>query len=73
MKLGVSMHNHVSRFEKLLIDLKNLHEDIKDKAKTMFLLHSFRKEFSHFMTILLYGKNVIIFKDVCTTLINLQI
>lgn len=73
MKLGVSMHNHVSRFEKLLIDLKNLHEDIKDKAKTMFLLQSFRKEFSHFMTILLYGKNVIIFKDVCTTLINLQI
>ncbi|KAH9733924.1 retrovirus-related pol polyprotein from transposon TNT 1-94-like protein [Citrus sinensis] len=32
MKSGVSMHDHVSRFEKLLADLKNLDEDIKDES-----------------------------------------
>ena len=35
MKPGVSMHDHVSRFEKLLVDLKNLHKDIKDEVNVM--------------------------------------
>ena len=67
------MHNHVSRFEKLLADLKNLDEDINDEVKTMILLHLLPKEYSHFVTTLIYGKNVIIFKDVCTALTNLEI
>ena len=73
MKHGVSMHDHVSRFEKLLADLKNLDEDIKDEVKAMILLHSLPEEYSHFVTTLIYGKSVIVFKDVCTTLINLEI
>ncbi|KAH9754532.1 Integrase catalytic domain-containing protein [Citrus sinensis] len=73
MKPGVSMHDHVSRFEKLLVDLKNLDEDIKDEIKAMILLHSLPEEYSHFVTTLIYGKSVIIFKDVCTTLTNLEI
>ncbi|KAH9802505.1 Integrase catalytic domain-containing protein [Citrus sinensis] len=73
MKPGVSMHDHVSRFEKLLTDLKNLDEDIKDEVKAMILLHSLPEEYSHFVTTLIYGKSVIIFKDVCTTLTNLEI
>ncbi|KAH9679295.1 retrovirus-related pol polyprotein from transposon TNT 1-94-like protein [Citrus sinensis] len=73
MKHGVSMHDHVSRFEKLLADLKNLDEDIKDEVKAMILLHSLPEEYSHFVTTLIYGKSVIIFKDVCTTLTNLEI
>ncbi|KAH9733955.1 Integrase catalytic domain-containing protein [Citrus sinensis] len=36
MKSGVSMHDHVSRFEKLLADLKNLDEDIKDESVIVF-------------------------------------
>ena len=40
IKPKMSMHNHVSRFEKLLADLKNLDEDIKDEVKAMILLHS---------------------------------
>ncbi|KAH9684587.1 hypothetical protein KPL70_013604 [Citrus sinensis] len=73
MKPGVSMHNHVSRFEKLLADLKNLDEDIKDEVKAMILLHSLPEEYSHFVTTLIYGKSVIIFKDVCTALTSLEI
>ncbi|KAH9648687.1 hypothetical protein KPL70_025692 [Citrus sinensis] len=73
MKPGVSMHDHVSRFEKLLADLKNLDEDIKDKVKVIILLHSLLEEYSHFVTTLIYGKSVIIFKDVCITLTNLEI
>ncbi|KAH9669065.1 Integrase catalytic domain-containing protein [Citrus sinensis] len=37
MKSRVSMHDHVSRFEKLLANLKNLDEDIKDEVKAMIL------------------------------------
>ncbi|KAH9706494.1 hypothetical protein KPL70_012223 [Citrus sinensis] len=73
MKPGVSMHDHVSRFEKLLADLKNLDEDIKDEVKAMILLHSLPKEYSHFVTTLIYGKSVIVFKDVCTVLTSLEI
>ena len=73
MKHGWSMHDHVSGFEKLLADLKNLDEDIKDEVQTMILLHSLLEEYSHFMTTLIYGKSVIVFKDVCTTLTNLEI
>ncbi|KAH9803321.1 hypothetical protein KPL71_001718 [Citrus sinensis] len=73
MKPGVSMHDHVSRFEKLLADLKNLDEDIKDEVKTMILLHSLPEEYSHFVTTLIYGKSVIVFKDVCTALTSLEI
>ncbi|KAH9648400.1 retrovirus-related pol polyprotein from transposon TNT 1-94-like protein [Citrus sinensis] len=73
MKPGVSMHDHVSRFEKLLVDLKNLDENIKDEIKAIILLHSLPEEYSHFVTTLIYEKSVIIFKDVCTTLINLEI
>ncbi|KAH9684220.1 hypothetical protein KPL71_027928 [Citrus sinensis] len=73
MKTGVSMHDHVSRFDKLLADLKNLDEDIKDEVKAMILLHSLSEEYSHFVTTVIYGKSVIIFKDVCTTLTNLEI
>ncbi|KAH9714714.1 Integrase catalytic domain-containing protein [Citrus sinensis] len=73
IKSGVSMHDHVSRFEKLLADLKNLDEDIKDEVKAMILLHSLPEEYSHFVTTLIYGKSVIVFKDVCTALTSLEI
>ena len=73
MKSGVSMHDHVSKFEKLLADLKNLDEDIKDEVKVMILLHSIPNEYNHFVTTLIYRKSVIVFKDVCTVLTNLEI
>ncbi|KAH9650170.1 Integrase catalytic domain-containing protein [Citrus sinensis] len=73
MKPGVSMHDHVSRFEKLFADLKNLDKDIKDEVKAMIMLHSLPEEYSHFVTTLIYGKSVIAFKDVCTALTKLEI
>ena len=73
MKPGVLMHDHVLTFEKLLTDLKYLDKDIKDEVNAMILLHSLLDEYSHFVTTLIYGKNVIIFKDICTSLTNLEI
>ena len=67
------MHDHVSRFEKLLTNLKNHDEDIKDEVKAMILLHSLPDDYSHFVTTLIYEKSVIVFKDVCTSLTNLEI
>ena len=51
------MHDHVSRFEKLLADLKNLDEDIKDEVKVMILLHSLLEEYSHFLTTLMFAQH----------------
>ncbi|KAH9648691.1 hypothetical protein KPL70_025696 [Citrus sinensis] len=73
MKPEVSMHDHVLKFKKLLADLKNLDEDIKDEVKVIILLHSLLEEYSHFMTTLIYGKSVTIFKYVYITLTNLKI
>ena len=67
------MHDHVSRFEKLLADLKNLDEDIKDEVKAIILLHSLPEEYTNFVITLIYGKSVIVFKDICTALTNLEI
>ena len=53
--------------------MKNLDEDIKDEVKAMILLHLLPKEYNHYVTTLLYGKSVIIFKDVSTVLTNLEI
>ena len=67
------MHDHVSRFEKLLADLNNLDEDIKDEVKAMILLHSLPEKYNHFVTTLIYGKSVIVLKNVSTVLTNLEI
>ncbi|KAH9762567.1 hypothetical protein KPL70_000851 [Citrus sinensis] len=73
MKLRVSMHDHVSRFKKLLVDLKNLDKDIKDEVKVMILLHSPQEEYSNFVTTLIYEKSAIVFKDICIALTSLEI
>ncbi|KAH9650850.1 Integrase catalytic domain-containing protein [Citrus sinensis] len=46
---------------------------IGGEVKAMILLYLLPEEYSHFVTTLIYGKSVIIFKDVCTTLTNLEI
>ena len=73
MKPAMSMHDHISRFEKLLVDLKNLDEVIKDEINDMIILYALLKEYSHSVTTLLCRKNVIIFKAVCIILTNLEI
>ena len=70
---GVSIHDYVSRLEKLFANLKNLDECIKDGVKAMILLHSFPEKYNHFVTTLLYGKSVIAFKEVCIVLTNSKI
>ena len=67
------MHDHISRFEKFLADSKNLDEDINDEVNVIIILHLLLEEYNHFVTALLYKKNIIIFTDVCTTLTNLKI
>ena len=73
MKPRVSMHDHVSRFEKLLTDLKNFDEAIKDEVNAMILLRSLPDEYNYFVTTLIYGKSVIVFEDVCIALTSLEI
>lgn len=67
------MHHNISSFEKLLLYSKNLDKDMKDEVNAIILLHSLLEEYNYFVTTFLYGKNIIIFKDVCTVLINLKI
>ena len=43
MKAGVSMNDYVSRFENVLIDLKNLGKDNKDEVKGRFYYTHFQK------------------------------
>ena len=46
IKPGVSMHHHVSRFEKLLTNLKNLDENIKDEVNAMICYTHYQRYIS---------------------------
>lgn len=53
--------------------LKNLDEEIGVEVKAKILLHSLLEEDSHFNTMLLYKKSMIVFKDVSIALTDLEI
>ena len=40
-QLGISMNDHILAFDKIIVDLLNLDENIKDGKKTLLLLNLF--------------------------------
>lgn len=69
-KEGISMFEHLSDFNNILVVLQNLDVVIEDKDKALLLLNSLPETYEHLTTTLLYGKGEIKFDDVSSTLIN---
>uniref|UniRef100_A0A5B7BZJ7 Putative copia LTR rider n=1 Tax=Davidia involucrata TaxID=16924 RepID=A0A5B7BZJ7_DAVIN len=69
-KKGTSMLKHLDNFNKVLADLQNLDEEIKEEDKALLLLNSLPDSYDHLTTTLLYGKDKIKFDDVSNALVN---
>lgn len=50
------INEHLSDFNKMIVDLKNLDVEIDDSDKTLLLLNSLSSTYEHLITTLLYGK-----------------
>lgn len=72
-KEGTKIINHLDVFNKLIVDLLNLDEDIKDEDKALILLNSLPDSYNHLVTTLLYGKETIKFEEVSNALMNHEI
>ncbi|CAL8990667.1 unnamed protein product, partial [Prunus brigantina] len=54
---GISMHEHLNDYNKILADLANLDVQIPDEDKALCLLNSLPDDYDHLTTTLLYGKS----------------
>ncbi|KAL6186123.1 hypothetical protein ACLB2K_042245 [Fragaria x ananassa] len=68
-KEGLKMIQHIDAFNKLIADLLNLDEEIKEEDKALILLNSLHDSYDHLATALIYGKETIKFDEVSNALI----
>lgn len=67
---GCTMQEHLTEYNKILADLRNLDVDILDEDKALLLLNSLPDEYDHLITTLLYGKEEIKVDVVASALIG---
>ncbi|KAM1225757.1 hypothetical protein ACFX13_045186 [Malus domestica] len=67
---GISMHEHLNDYNKILADLANLEVKIPDEDKALCLLNSLPTDYDHLTTTLLYGKSEVKLDEVSATLVN---
>lgn len=67
------MYNHITNFNKLVAELMNLEESIKDEDKTIMLVSSLLIEYDHLITTILHGNNKITFDEICVASYNNEI
>ncbi|CAL8167988.1 unnamed protein product [Prunus armeniaca] len=64
------MHEHLNDYNKILVDLANLHVKIPDEDKTLYWLNSLLDDYDHVTTTLLYGKFEGKLDEVSAALVN---
>ena len=64
------MTEHIDNFTKLLADLQNLGDEIKDEDKALILLNSLPESYDHLCTTIMYEKEKLVFADISSILIN---
>ncbi|CAL8989939.1 unnamed protein product, partial [Prunus brigantina] len=67
---GISMHEHLNDYNKILADLANLDVQIPDEDKALCLLNSLPDDYDHLTTTLLYGKSEVKLDEVSAALVN---
>ncbi|BBN69538.1 hypothetical protein Prudu_1005S000200 [Prunus dulcis] len=67
---GISMHEHLNDYNKILADLANLDVIIPDEDKALCLLNSLPDDYDHLTTTLLYGKSEVKLDEVSAALVN---
>ena len=70
---STTINDHIILFNKLVADLLNLEENVKDEDNAWLLLASLLDEYDHLVTTLLHGKDEVIFDEMCNALYNTEI
>ena len=71
LKKGIFIGEYMNNYMKLLSDLANMKEMIKDEHKTLILLNSFSdEEYKTFFLTLINGKKSLSYNEVSTALVN---
>jgi len=71
LKKGIFIGEHMNNYTKLLSDLANMKEMIKDEHKALILLNSFSdEEYKTFFLTLINGKKSLSYNEVSTALVN---
>ena len=69
---GSTMNDHISSFNKLVTDLRNMDVTFTDGDMVLMLLSSLPDEFEHLETTLLHGNNEVSLKEVCSALYSYE-
>ena len=72
-KPGTIINDHIALFNKLVANLLNLEENVKNEDKALLLLTSLPDEYDHLVTTLIHGKDKVIFNEVYNALYNTEI
>ncbi|TQE03605.1 hypothetical protein C1H46_010736 [Malus baccata] len=64
MDEGTSIHKHVDEFNKLMMDLKSVDNQISDEDYAMTLLCSLSLSYEHFVNTMLFGRESLSLEDV---------
>lgn len=67
---STTMNDHITLFNKLIVDLLDLDESINNEDKSLLLLTSLPSEYDHLTITLLHEKDEVSFDKVCFVLYN---
>ena len=74
MKKGISIGEHMNNYTKLLADLANVDELIKDEDKALILLNSLTdEEYETFVLTLINDKASLSYNDVSAAIVNHEV
>lgn len=64
IKVGTHIKGHLNELNRIIMAQKNFGTKIDDEDQVLILLCSLPISYEHFVTILLYGKDIIFLEDV---------
>ncbi|KAM1294752.1 hypothetical protein ACFX2H_014637 [Malus domestica] len=67
------MIGHLEEFNKLLAELTNLKEIIKDEDKALILMNSLAESYDPFVTSWIYGREIIKYDEISSALMNHEV
>nr|GEY17769.1 putative ribonuclease H-like domain-containing protein [Tanacetum cinerariifolium] len=70
---GTKLGNHIDEFNKLILDLANIHIEIEDEDHALMLLTSLPSSYKNFVKTLLYGRESLTMEDVLVTLNSMEL
>ena len=73
MKEGAPIHEHLSIFNTIISDLLCVDQKLQEDDKALLLLTSLPPSYKHLVTMILYGKEKLDFKEVTSTLVSNKI